>query len=101
MELKDFIQQTLEQIVEGVSSAQVVIEKKGGIVNPTEVSFQKDGTWNLYKHGIPHSVEFDVGLTSIDKKGSSEGIGVFLGSVNLGKKNDTGVEHTAITKVKF
>ena len=44
---------------------------------------------------------FDVGLTSTDKKGSSEGIGVFLGSLNIGKKNDSGVEQVAISKVKF
>ena len=42
---------------------------------------------------MPQNVEFDVGLTSIDKKGATEGIGVFLGSVSLGKKNETGIEH--------
>lgn len=50
---------------------------------------------------MPHSVEFDVGLTSVDRSGSSEGIGVFLGGVSLGKKNDSGLEQTAITKIKF
>ena len=50
---------------------------------------------------MPQDVVFDVGLTSTDKTGSSEGIGVFLGSVNLGKKNDSGAESVAITKVKF
>jgi hypothetical protein len=32
------------------------------------------------------NVEFDVALTSTDKTGSTEGVGVFLGGVSLGKK---------------
>lgn len=101
MELKDFIKTTLEQIVEGATLAQISIKNKGGIVNPSNMSFQKDGAWNNYNHAMPQEVVFDVGLTSTDKSGSSEGIGVFLGSISLGKKNDIGTEQVAVTKVKF
>ena len=101
MELKEFIKTTLEQIVEGAVSAQQTIKAKGGIVNPSNMSFQKDGAWNSYNHAMPQEVVFDVGLTSTDKSGSTEGIGVFLGSISLGKKNDVGIEQVAITKVKF
>ena len=101
MELRDFVKATLEQIVDGVAEAQKVINTKGGNVNPTSMSWQKDGTWNTYNHAMPQEVVFDVALTATDKRGSSEGIGVFLGSISLGKKNDTGVEQVAITKVRF
>jgi len=101
MELKEFVRATLEQIVEGAALAQNNIKEKGGIVNPSNMSFQKDGTWNNYSHAMPQEVIFDVGLTSTDKSGTTEGIGVFLGSISLGKKNDIGVENVAVTKVKF
>ena len=101
MELKDFVKATLEQIVEGVSSAKGIIDSHGGTINPTEVEFKKDGAYNAYYHAMPQDVTFDVGLTTTDKTGSSEGIGVFLGSVSLGKKNDAGIENVAISKVKF
>ena len=101
MELKDFVKATLEQIVEGAALAQESIKSKGGIVNPSSMSFQKDGAWNNYDHSMPQEVVFDVGLTSTDKSGSTEGIGVFLGSISLGKKNDGSVEQVAISKVKF
>ena len=101
MELKDFVKATLEQIVEGSALAQESIKQKGGIVNPSSMSYQKDGEWNTYNHAMPQEVVFDVGLTSTDKSGTSEGIGVFLGSINLGKKNEAGSEQVAITKVKF
>ncbi len=101
MELRDFVKATLEQIVDGAAEAQKSIRDKGGIVNPTSMSFQKDGNWNNYSHAMPQEVIFDVGLTATDKRGSSEGIGVFLGSISLGKKNDSGIEQVAVTKVRF
>lgn len=101
MELKHFVKATLEQIVEGAALAQESIQKHGGTVNPTNIKYKKDGEWNTYEHAMPQEVAFDVGLTSTDKSGSSEGIGVFLGSISLGKKNDTGEEHVAVTKVRF
>jgi hypothetical protein len=101
VELKDFIKATLEQIVEGATLAQASIKGRGGIINPSNMSFQKDGQWNNYSHAMPQEVVFDVGLTSTDKSGSAEGIGVFLGSINLGKKNEATAEQVAVTKVRF
>lgn len=101
MELKEFIKETVENIVEGVVAAQEIIADKGAEINPRKVQFRQNGEWNNFNSGMPHSVEFDVGLTSMDKSGSVEGVGVFLGGVSLGKKNDSGVEQTAITKIKF
>lgn len=101
MELKEFVRATLEQIVEGAALAQTSIKEKGGIVNPSNMAFLKDGSWNRYNHAMPQEVIFDVGLTSTDKSGTTEGIGVFLGSISIGKKNDAGIESVAVTKVKF
>jgi hypothetical protein len=101
VELKHFVKATLEQIVEGVAEAQDAVRAKGAIVNPTSQSFQKDGNWNSYDQAMPQEVVFDVALTATDKRGSTEGIGVFLGSVSLGKKNESGVEQVAVTRVKF
>jgi hypothetical protein len=101
MELKDFVKLTLEQIVEGAAMAQQSITSHGAIINPSSVQFQKDSTWTTFQHAMPQEVVFDVGLTSTGKTGSTEGIGVFLGSVSLGKKNDSVVENVAVTKVRF
>ncbi|HGM6069581.1 TPA: hypothetical protein ACKP39_003287 [Stenotrophomonas maltophilia] len=101
MELKDFVRVTLEQIVEGAALAQESIATRGGIVNPTSMDYFKDGARSIYRHAMPQEVVFDVGLTSIDKSGSVEGIGVFLGSISLGKKSDAGTEQVAVTTVRF
>lgn len=101
MELKDFIKETITQIVNGVVEAQVEISKHGAEINPKRVQFKEAGQYNSYNSGKPQYVEFDVGLTSIQKSGSSEGIGVFLGAISLGKKNDEGTELTAVSRIKF
>jgi hypothetical protein len=101
MELKDFVKVTLEQIVEGVVSAQESVAAKGASVNPIDIEYTKDGQYNSFEHAVPQDVVFDVGLTSTDSSGSSEGIGVFLGSINLGKKNNSGSESVSVTKVRF
>ena len=101
MELKEFVKITLEQIVEGVALAQDSIATRGGTVNPSNMAFTKDGTRTSYSHAMLQEVVFDVGLTSTNKSGTSEGIGVFLGSISLGKKNDSTAEQLAVTRVHF
>lgn len=86
MELKDFIKETVTQIVDGVVEAQAAIGQHGAEINPKKVQFKEAGQLNYHNSGKPQMVEFDVGLTSIQKTGSAEGIGVFLGSISLGKK---------------
>jgi len=101
MELREFIQATLQQIVEGVSAAQKDTATAGAIINPSTIMFYQNGQYNKFDHAMPTQVEFDVGLATTDKKDSAEGIGVFLGSINLGTKNATGTENVAVTRVKF
>ena len=101
MELRDFIKETIENIVDGVSAAQASIRDKGAKINPKKAMYNENGQFNNINSGMPRLVEFDVGLSAVNKSGSSEGIGVFLGTISLGKKNDQGIESTAITKIKF
>lgn len=101
MELKDFIKATLHQIVEGTVEAQKAIREHGAIINPGSASFQRDGQWNSLNANTPQNVAFDVALTTTDKQGSTEGIGVMLGSIGLGKRNDKTFENVAVTTVKF
>ena len=101
MELKDFVRETIQNIVAGVSEAQSAAKEHGAVVNPSGLNYYKDGDHNVSAHAIPQEILFNVGLTSTNKDGSSGGIGVFLGGVSLGKKNDSGTEDIAVTSVQF
>jgi hypothetical protein len=101
MELSKFIQNTLQQIIEGVSESQSYAQEKGAVINPSKSQFYKDGKSNHYNQAMPQEVQFDVGLTSINSDGSNEGVGVFLGAIKLGKNNQESSQNSAVTKVKF
>ena len=101
MELKDFIKETITQIINGVVEAQEQISKHGAEINPKKVQFREAGQHNYYNSGKPQNIDFDIGLTTIQKNGSTEAIGVFLGSISLGKKNEAEDEHTAVSRIKF
>jgi hypothetical protein len=101
MELKDFVRETIQNIVAGVAEAQSATKDLGAVVNPSGLHYYKEGQQNTSTHALPQDVLFNVGLTSMSKDGSSEGIGVFLGGVTLGKKNDSGTEDVAVTSVQF
>jgi len=101
MELKDFVRETIQNIVAGVSEAQSATKEYGAVVNPSGLNYQKDGQHNVSTHALPQEILFNVGLTSTSKDGSSESIGVFLGGVTLGKKNDSRTEDVAVTSVHF
>jgi len=104
MDLKDFVKNTLVQIIDGVIEAENELEKKGATVNPIGGHFDQKQlggrTWS-FKDGITETVEFDVALTSSEKEGTSAGIGVLLGSINLGTKGASEESITSVTRIKF
>jgi hypothetical protein len=68
VDLKDFVPQTLSQIVEGVQTAQSQIKAKEAVINPSFIGDYKE----IAKHGgglmtngggYEQVVEFDVALT--------------------------------------
>ena len=101
MELSQFVQNTIQQIIEGVSKSQEFAKDNGATINPSGLRFKRDGQLNYHETPMQQDIVFDVGLTSTSVDGSTEGIGVFLGGISLGKKNEAGLESTAITKIKF
>ena len=68
MDLKDFVSQTLSQIVEGVQTAQSQIKTKGAVINPSFIGNYKEiakhgGGFMTNVGGYAQVVEFDVTLT--------------------------------------
>lgn len=104
MDLKDFVKNTLTQIVEGVIEADKELQEKGASVNPIGGNFdqkQVGGRVWGFDDGITESVNFDVALTNSEKEGTSGGIGVLLGSINLGAKGASEESVTSVTRIKF
>lgn len=104
MKLKDFLKDTLVQIVDGVTEAENELRHKGASANPVGGYFDQsavgDRQWS-FADGITETVEFDVALTNSEKDGTSQGIGVLLGGITLGAKGHTEETISSVTRIKF
>ncbi|NHW60285.1 SapC family protein, partial [Escherichia coli] len=69
MELKDFIKETLVQINNGVKEAQEECLKSNGLINPMlDIPLSNEEKFNVDGKYYPATkVEFEIGLTEIDK----------------------------------
>ena len=104
MKLKDFIAETLKEIVNGVAEAQEYYRGKGGSINSDDVRFHKtDNTqmWN-YKDGQPvQQIDFDVAVTTTEGTETKGGIGIFVGPIGLGSQGKSDAINSSSSRIKF
>lgn len=104
MDLREFVAQTLNQILEGVKDSQATAKELGGEVNPhlsaPHNEMAKQGfLWT--SEGAAQVVQFDVALTVTEGTGTKGGIGVFAGAVTLGSSGQSKSESSSVSHVKF
>jgi hypothetical protein len=104
MDLREFVTQTLTQVVEGVKEAQTQVDAHGAEINPPLQSSQeqlgKQG-FLFTLEGPAQIVQFDVALTVVEGTGTKGGIGVFAGVVTLGSSGESQKESSSVSRVKF
>lgn len=107
MDLKDFIAQTLSQIIEGVQMAQLQTKGLGAEINPT---FRMSASSEIMKQGAgfdtssaKHAqlVKIDVALTVTEGTGTKAGIGVLGGVISLGASGQSSAENSSVSRVTF
>lgn len=103
MDLKEFVSQTLLQIIQGVAEAQGQAAPLGAEVSPY-VSNVKQGQEPVMYAGrgrIVQQVEFDVAVTAIEGTSTRGGIGVVLGPLALGSQGSSAAHSSSVNRVKF
>ncbi len=92
MELKEFVAETLKEIIDGVVEAQNHAVKKSAKINPAGLKYmghsQSFGV--AYAHDVTtpplaQLIEFDIAVTVFESGQAKAGLGVFAGAL--------GVEH--------
>jgi hypothetical protein len=105
MELKEFIEETLIQVVEGVKSAQEKAEKSGACISPKGMrtgDSQRYISVGVGNVSIPLTqIDFEIGLTSTEGEKGKSGIGVFLGGIGIGGQGETNTKNVSVTNIKF
>lgn len=106
MDLKEFLSETLVQMVEGIEDAQRrTVDKKDVRVNPTIALPSSE----LVKHAIVNSsgrhaaqvVQFDIAITATEGTGTKGGVGVVAGVFNLGSSGQSHAENATVSRIKF
>jgi hypothetical protein len=103
MNLKEFVAETLVQLVDGVIEAQARTKDKKAIINPTLIANSQTGKIGVFDtSGAPaQMVSFDVALTAMEGTATKGGIGLVVGPVALGSTGQSKEESSSISRVKF
>jgi len=109
MELKDFLSETLKQIIKGIQDAQEFVDKygQGAKVNPRGITaLKRDESGRNQPHDINtklpiERVEFDVAITASDSVEKSGGGGLRVWALNVGGQAGTSSENTTISRIRF
>lgn len=104
MELKDFVSDTLTQIIEGVKAARNAAGESDALVAPHIDPLQS----HLEEHGmvpagdrVAQIVNFNVALTVTEGSGTKGGIGVVAGAINLGSAGQSRSSNSTVSRVQF
>ena len=103
MQLKEFVTETVTQIVEGVREAQ---EKTGGdSINPplsTSAETLESKGYRVSVHGrTVQNVEFDVVVMVDEAAQAKVGAGLFVAAIGLGAKGGVETRDASVHRIRF
>jgi len=103
VELKDFVKESLVQIIGGVSEAQKEIAMLGcGEISPAIGSKWADAGQVFSPNGMPiHNVSFDVAVGAKEKTGTKGTIGVMVSVLKLGAQGESQESSSNDSRIKF
>lgn len=103
MELKDFIQEALTQIIDGIKSCQHenILEAS---INPSGVIYSDNLGMETEIKGtrrLVQNIDFEVGITATETTNKKVGLGVFFSGAGIGGQKNGECGNTATTTLKF
>lgn len=111
MDLQTFITETLVQIANGISEANVLLANVHAVANPRNVSPTGEAGGTVYGHIVPdelgqmrrvvQSVNFDVAISVAEGSGTKGGIGVVVGAIALGGQGSSSTNNASQSRVSF
>jgi hypothetical protein len=87
MDVKDFVSDTLKQIIDGVVDAQEYAKEKDAVVVPY--------------HDYQKNVSFDLAVTVVEGKETSGKAGISVWSIGAGVGGKTESSSSTVSRIKF
>jgi len=103
MDLKDFISESLIQIIDGVIVAQEYANEKKADVAPrlSAESGPRDTFRALHGNEPLQTVEFDVAVTASETDKAEGTIGILVATLGVGVKGSEETQTTELSRIKF
>ena len=102
MELKTFITQSLNQIIDGVADAQQYALQKSPNLGPVQIRGDKPGFAFTDTPGRMASIiEFDVAISVSANDLAEGGTGIFVGALGVGVKGTEEHKNSTINRIRF
>ncbi len=101
LELREFVSETLAQIIGGIADAQAATGGRGAVINPRIYSVRADGFGEVGDRGSASAqrVEFDVAVASAEGIGAKGRIGVL--SFGFGAEAGGGTTSSVVSRIRF
>ncbi|RKY07893.1 MAG: hypothetical protein DRP56_05000 [Planctomycetota bacterium] len=87
MDLKEFVSETLRQVIEGVKEAQISAPGNGAVVAPY--------------YDYRKTVEYDVAVTAVEGTEAGAKAGISVWSIGAGGNVKTESTNTTVSRIKF
>jgi hypothetical protein len=87
MDLKDFVSETLKQIIDGVKDAQQTANTKGAVIVP-------------YSQGA-EKIEFDVAVTAVEGTETAGKAGISVWSIGAGVSGKSESSTSTVSRIRF
>ena len=102
MDVKEFVESTLVQIVEGISNANEKLKGSGAIVSSKHVMPVRDGSTRNEKTGdLVNLIDFDVAVTVNEKDTADGGAGIEIAGIQIGGRLQNATENQSVSRIKF
>ena len=103
IQLKDFVADSLKQIIDGVLDAQEYAASKNSIVKTGDVRVAANSNLLLTGDGrIANLIEFDIAVSASERSQTQGGVGAALVTVlSASLKGETEVSNATVSRIKF
>lgn len=105
MELKAFVEETLRQLIDGVSSVREFANDKGAVINPQTLEFVSNSgqsdMWCDVTGRISSKVEFDIAVTATETSETRGRAGVFLAPFKFGAEGKSDSSNQNVSRIRF
>lgn len=108
MELKEFIKESLSQIIDAVIETQDKYKETNVLICPDDIQGENNNLYirdeNLYqfynRNTKVQNIEMDIAISVTEKEGSKSGLGIAK-IINAGISSENAQQNESISKIKF